>query len=98
MNIFVEKSRELMREKGVTLSGNAVENLVRAYASIVIGIDNNLDEYPEEYWCDEDCPEWMYDNGYKNGMERWLNAIGISPASPYVQSFIDEERENRKED
>lgn len=95
MNVFVERSREYMREHGVELNGTVIENMVRTYACHIVDMEIWEEEYIGEL---EESTDWNYDCGYKEAMERWLTVCGVFPQSPYVQSFIDEERENRKED
>lgn len=81
-----------MHKKEFIITGNAVTNLCRSYADIVISRDRIAEEY--DYEDLEEVPDYMYDDGYLNAMEMCLRAIGIHPSSPYVQMIVEEKRKN----
>lgn len=91
------------------LTGNAIENLLRSYASNIVSCeldelkvkqadeDEGCDDYNEYY---EKNPTYNqgWITGYKVGVERWMQELGISEMSPYVKLLINREKWKRREE
>ena len=73
----------------ITLTENAVTNLIYDYAHHRVNVENDEDG---------SCTEtYGIDLVYCQAVEAWMNAIGISPQSNFVTEIINKERERRRQ-
>lgn len=68
--------------KDMTVTANAIENLLDAYA------DHKATKKTYEKDGDWESEEYMYHRGFCEAAERWIRCCGISPDSPIVEKMV----------
>jgi hypothetical protein len=76
--------------KDVTITANAIENLLNSYADH----KSVMKVYEEENNVDikklENDAEYMYHRGFCEAYERWIESVGISPNSPAIEKMVED--------
>lgn len=84
--------------KDMTITGNAIENLLDSYVDHKV----MMKTYEDEVAFDEcrvrlhkleNNAEYMYHRGCCETAESWIRCIGISPSSPIIEKMIKDHME-----
>lgn len=76
--------------KDMTITGNAIENLLDSYADHKAMMKTYEDEVDFDVDKLENDAEYMYHRGFCESSKQWMKCLGISPDSPIIEIMVRE--------